>query len=176
MRPFVLCAVLLAVAGCGGGGEKVSGKDLPASAPATIGLKVSGVVEGQPLRDVFTCDGAGQEPALASVTGVPSSARELVLVVSDPDAPGGTFIHLTRFGLQPSGLPGGIEGENSAGKRGWTPPCPPEGDEPHRYVWTVYALKAPSGLEAGAKPDEVTKALQGDTVVARGSVTGTYGR
>jgi hypothetical protein len=71
-------------------------------------------------------------------------------------------------------LPAGAgQGENSAGKTGWTPPCPP-GGKPHHYVFTLYALSRASGLKPGAKPDDVRAALSSAT--ARGSLTGTYGR
>ena len=63
---------------------------------------------------------------------------------------------------------------NSAGKTGWTPPCPPEGDDPHHYVFTLYALKDKSRLPDGAEPDEVRAKLAG--AIARGTFTGTYAR
>ncbi|HEY3018732.1 MAG TPA: YbhB/YbcL family Raf kinase inhibitor-like protein, partial [Solirubrobacteraceae bacterium] len=102
-----------------------------------------------PVR--FTCAGAGAQPRIAW-RGVPRGARELVLVVTDPDAPGGRFVHWTAYGIAPGARavpPGVREGANSAGKDGWTPPCPPEGDRPHRYVIELYALPRRSGLPAG---------------------------
>ena len=56
-----------------------------------------------------------------------------------------------------------------------TPPCPPKGDDAHRYVWSVYALRDPSGLKAGAKPNQVTDALR-DGVLASGTITALYAR
>ena len=94
--------------------------------------------------------------------------------------PGGTFVHLTRYGISPRGEGsvdhGGLEGENSTGKTGWTPPCPPKGDDAHRYVWSVYALREPSGLKAGAKPGEVAGALKDAPVLASGTITARYRR
>jgi phosphatidylethanolamine-binding protein (PEBP) family uncharacterized protein len=132
---------------------------------------------------VAGCGGGGGERLegndLPRARTVPPSTRELVLVVSDPDAPGGTYVHVTRYGLSARGDGsvdhGGREGRNSAGKIGWTAPCPPKGDPAHRYVWAVYALRAPSGLNAGAKPDEVAAALR-KGVLARGTLTARYGR
>ena len=57
----------------------------------------------------------------------------------------------------------------------WTPPCPPGGDDPHRYVWSVYALRDPSGLEAGAQPAAVAGAVR-DGVLASGTITARYAR
>jgi phosphatidylethanolamine-binding protein (PEBP) family uncharacterized protein len=88
-------------------------------------------------------------------------------------------VHVTRYDLPRRGDGsvdhGGREGRNSGGDVGWTPPCPPEGDDPHRYVWSVSALRQPSGLDAGAEPDEVAAALR-DGVLASGTITARYGR
>jgi phosphatidylethanolamine-binding protein (PEBP) family uncharacterized protein len=174
MRPALwLLAATLAVVGCGGDeGDRLSG-DLP-SAPAKLRVSSPAFIDGARLARRYTCDGAGDEPPVEAGT-VPARTRELVVVVSDPDAPGGTFVHLTRFGLTRSLDEGGEEGRNSAGDDGWTPPCPPKGDGPHRYIWSVYALRDPSGLKAGASPDEVTAALR-DGVLARGTLTARYAR
>jgi phosphatidylethanolamine-binding protein (PEBP) family uncharacterized protein len=89
-------------------------------------------------------------------------------------------VHLTRYGISPRGQgslnQGGREGRNSAGKVGWTPPCPPKGDDAHRYIWSVYALRDRSGLEAGAKPSEVVDTLDGAGVLASGTITARYRR
>jgi Raf kinase inhibitor-like YbhB/YbcL family protein len=104
-------------------------------------------------------------------------------VVEDPDAPGGTFVHWTLYDLAPAvtslredEVPAGArEGENSFGDRGYGGPCPPGDDEPHRYVFLLYALRSPLGLEAGASPPDVRSAI-GDRAIARGRVTGRFGR
>ena len=163
-------------AGCGGG-ERLSGDELPQEG-ARLRLSTPAFIDGSRLPKRFTCDGEGQEPPMQAGT-VPPSTSELVLIVSDPDAPGGTYVHVTRYGLSPRGDGsvdhGGREGANSAGEDGWTPPCPPQGDDPHRYVWSVYALRDETGLEAGAEPGEVAAALD-DGVLAQGTITATYGR
>jgi Raf kinase inhibitor-like YbhB/YbcL family protein len=166
-----LAAILLA--GCGGHEAASPARD---TAPATIELSSPAFADGQAIPRENSCDGAGTPPAL-SWTGVPKTARELVLVVEDPDAPGGTFVHWTAFGIPGSAtsVPADAAGgENSAGKDGWTPPCPPEG-KPHHYVFTLYALGKPSGLEPGAAAKDVRAALT-KGALARGSLTGTYSR
>jgi Raf kinase inhibitor-like YbhB/YbcL family protein len=179
MRPVCwLLAAAALVVGCGGDdGERLSGDDLPRSA-AALRVTSTAFTEGSRLPKKYTCDGAGEEPPVFAGT-VPASTSELVLVVSDPDAPGGTYVHVTRYGISPRGDGsvdhGGSEGRNRAGKVGWTPPCPPEGDRAHRYVWSVYALRDKSGIDAGAKPNEVAAALR-EGVLASGTITAQYGR
>jgi Raf kinase inhibitor-like YbhB/YbcL family protein len=180
MRPALgLLAVAALVAGCGGGGgDRLSSDELP-RAPAVLRVSSPAFIDGSRLKQKYTCDGAGQEPPVQA-GGIPTSTSELVLVVADPDAPGGTFVHVTRYGISPRGDGsvdhGGQEGTNSTGKTGWTPPCPPKGDKAHHYVWSVYALRDPSELKAGAKPDEVTAALGKGGVLAKGTIKATYGR
>jgi phosphatidylethanolamine-binding protein (PEBP) family uncharacterized protein len=169
MRRPVLAAALL-LAGCGGG--KI-GDTVPAGYSK---LRVTSSVfkEGDTLAAKYSCDGAGDEPAVA-VGAVPAAAKELVVTVTDPDASGGTFAHLIRFGL-PARDGDVSHGDhtltNSGGSPGWTPPCPPSGT--HRYIWTVYALARPSGLKQAAKPQSVNAALK--TMIARGSLTARYSR
>jgi len=171
-------AVAALLGGCGGDdGDRLAGDDLPRDAAA---LRVSSpaFIDGSRLPERYTCDGAGDEPPVQAGT-VPASTSELVVVVSDADAPGGTFVHLTRYGISPRGDGsvdhGGREGRNSGGGTGWTPPCPPEGDGAHGYAWSIYALRDPSGLDAGAKPADVADALH-DGVLASGTITARYGR
>jgi len=180
------CQIAFFASGCGGGGESVSA---PPKAPDTIVVRAP-FADGATIPKRFTCSGAGERPRLV-VSGVPQQAsaggpadgfasgraRELVLLVTDPDAPGGTFVHWTAYAIPADRrvLPGPArEGRNSAGSTGWTPPCPPEGDKPHRYVFSVYALHTPIFLKQGADPDAVIRVLNG--AVARGQTVGRFGR
>jgi Raf kinase inhibitor-like YbhB/YbcL family protein len=172
---------LALLAGCGGGGTKTKPKPaaLPA-APDTIQLATPDFKNGGTIPRALTCDGAGTAPTI-TWRDVQGDAVELVLVVDDTDA---GFTHWTAYdisgvggsGLAPHGqFPTGTKyGKNSAGKTGWTPPCPPKGDDPHHYVFTMYALKNASALPDGATPGAVRAKLAG--AVARGTFTGTYAR
>jgi phosphatidylethanolamine-binding protein (PEBP) family uncharacterized protein len=112
----------------------------------------------------YTCDGADREPAVR-VTG--AGSHPVAIVMTDPDAPNGTFVHWTRWH--------GVEGQNSFGKTGYSGPCPPEGDKPHRYVVAAYALRSDLDLPAGTEPEKVLEAIQ-KLKVESGSSTGLYGR
>jgi Raf kinase inhibitor-like YbhB/YbcL family protein len=174
MRALALAAVVC-VAGCGGG-EKLEAP--PPSAPRQLTVRSPDFPSNGAIPTRFSCDGDKARPALR-FTGVPPGATELALVVVDPDA--GGFVHWTAFGLPAStralghsGLPtGALEGENSAGDRGWTPPCPPSGT--HRYEFRLYWLKRASGLKAGAKPDAVVEAVR-DRAGGSGLLVGRYER
>jgi Raf kinase inhibitor-like YbhB/YbcL family protein len=163
-----------ALAGCGGGSRPSA---TPAGAPAASFTFASPAV-GATIPRRYTCDGAGTSPPLRW-SGAPRAA-ELVLVVQDPDASGGTFVHWTAFAIVARRLgliPAGARlrsGENSVGQEGWTPPCPPKGDPPHHYEFSLYALRRPSELKPGASPAQVRAKLAG--ALARGSFTATYGR
>lgn len=166
------CQIALLACGCGGGASSVPA---PPATPGGLTLQAP-FANGATIPTPYTCDGPGRHPALR-VSHVPARARELVLLVTDPDAPSGTFVHWTAYGIPPRNGPlpdGGHEGKNTARGHGWTPPCPPKGDPPHNYVFAVYALSKPSGLPEGASPREVIGAL-GDAI-ARGQVTGHYAR
>ena len=177
MRRVLLPAALaILVAGCGGGDK--ANKPLPA-APPTIQLRSSAFPEGGTIPARYTCSGEGVSPELGW-SHVPPRARELTLVVEDPDA--GRFIHWTLIRLSPRSFGVGVdevpagaaETKNSAGKRGWTPPCPPKGDDAHHYTFSLYALDKGLTLEPGASPEAVKAVLKG--ALGRGTFTGTYQR
>ena len=136
--------------------------------------------DGDTIPARFTCSGAGASPPLAW-SGVPGDAQELALLVEDPDADG--FRHWTVLAIPPSvtaiaagkAPAGAVETENGFGDRGWGGPCPPEGDAPHRYVFTLYALHAPLGFGADASAGDVRAAIA-EHALARGRLTGRFGR
>jgi Raf kinase inhibitor-like YbhB/YbcL family protein len=168
----------VAIAGCGGGGG-----DLPTTnAPATIRLQSPQFKDGGTIPRAFTCDGGQGSPALRW-SGVPDGTRELALTVDDPDAPGGDFEHWTLWHIGPTlraisaGRPpaGSRTTKNGAGTNGWTDPCPPNGDPPHHYVFTLYALKEPLTEPNGADASEVRAHIARATT-ATGKLTARYGR
>jgi Raf kinase inhibitor-like YbhB/YbcL family protein len=182
MRAALLAvpALGLALAACGGGGERVEGP--PPSAPDRIALTSTAFDDGGTIPKRYSCAGDEVSPPLAW-TGVPDGARELALLVEDPDAPGGTFVHWVLFKI-PAGtsklaegeVPAGArQGKNSAGKAAYAGPCPPEGDAPHHYEFTLYALKSGLDLPDGAAADDVRAAVA-KAALARGRLVGRFGR
>jgi Raf kinase inhibitor-like YbhB/YbcL family protein len=172
-------AIGLALAGCGGA-DTVAG---PApAAPDRIRVTSPAFEAGGTIPRRFTCSGENVSPPLAW-SGVPADAGELAVVVEDPDAPGGTFVHWTLYAIPPDEPalaegaipPGAREGKTSSGDTGYSGPCPPEGDRPHRYEFLVYALSSRLDLEQGAAPDDVRAAIA-DAALARGRLVGRFGR
>jgi Raf kinase inhibitor-like YbhB/YbcL family protein len=135
---------------------------------------------GQIPRDC-TCDGDDAPPELLW-SGVPSGVVELALTCEDPDAPGGTFVHWVAWGIDPSSGrlptgdgPGIRHGRNGFGNSGYGGPCPPPGDGPHRYEFTLYALDQSIELEPGSTIEQLRSASDGH-VRATATLMGTYGR
>lgn len=129
------------------------------------------------IPPLYTCDGENINPPL-EIHGIPEETQSLVLIVDDPDAPGGTFDHWVVWNIPPANAIGqdgspGLEGLNSLNKRGWTGPCPPDGV--HRYYFKVYALDTLLDLPAESRKADVEKAME-ERIVARGELMGRYER
>ena len=133
----------------------------------------------------FGCTGKNLAPAMHWL-GVPAGTRSFAITVYDPDAPTGSgWWHWVVINLPvsthslPEGgaLPSGARGvHNDFGTTTWGGPCPPVGDKPHHYVFTVYALDVPQ-LDV---PENATAALAGfmvhGHVLGKAQQTLTYGR
>ena len=148
-------------------------------------LTTSSFHNGLVPRD-FTCDGADRSPRL-HWTAPPEGTKSLALIVTDPDAPAGTWVHWVLYNLPatarelPEDLPkrahlpdGSLQGQNDFGSIGYGGPCPPRGST-HRYVFELYALDALLSLQPGATRAQLEKAMQGH-VLALGELMGRYGR
>jgi Raf kinase inhibitor-like YbhB/YbcL family protein len=108
-------------------------------------LKSKDFVDNSSIPSEFTCDGRNVSPQL-SWEDIPQGTKSFALSVTDPDAPGGTWIHWLVYDIskelreiERGGLPEGAkEVVNDFGRRAYGGPCPPSGT--HRYVFTIYAL------------------------------------
>jgi Raf kinase inhibitor-like YbhB/YbcL family protein len=130
-----------------------------------------------------TCDGRDQSPPL-SWRGVPEEAASLAMLVLDEDTSPPT-VHWLWWDLDANatGLPDDVipqdgrmvQGTSDMGPPGWHGPCPPPGDEPHRYVFTLYAVDGELGLPPEADQDALDQVLDG-RILASGELMGSYGR
>ena len=153
-----------------------------------LSISSSSFQHDAPIPTEFTCDGADESPPLAW-SGAPDKTVSYALLVEDPDAPGGTFIHWVLYDLPATthglsrGVPkqallssphGAKQGKNDFGKTGYGGPCPPKG-KPHHYHFILVALDKPLGMPPGASRDEVVESMRGHEL-ARGELVGTYAR
>lgn len=149
-------------------------------------LTSSAFEEGKTIPTEHTCDGQDLSPAL-QWSGAPEETGAFALVVDDPDAPAGTWVHWVLYGVPadrselPEGIPaaetaldGARQGRNDFQRLGYGGPCPPPNGA-HRYRFTLYALAADTGLEPGATKERLLEAIEGH-VLARARLTGSYRR
>ena len=147
-------------------------------------LESEAFANGELIPRRYTCDGDDMSPAL-SWREAPTETASFALVVDDPDAPKGTWVHWVLFNVAASEngldedaekgslLEGAVEGVNSWGQRGYGGPCPPSGT--HRYFFKLYALDRRLQLGAGASADDVAEAIEG-RVLAEAALMGRYAR
>ncbi len=128
----------------------------------------------------YTCDGRDAAPPL-TIAGVPAGSRSLAIIMDDPDAPGGTWVHWVAWNILPQtrqiadgALPSGsVQGMNSWKRGGYGGPCPPSGT--HRYVFKVYALDIALNVPPVSTKASLEAAMQGH-ILAQGELVGTYRR
>lgn len=141
---------------------------------------------GGTIPTQFTCSGANISPSL-SWNHPPPRTQSFVLIVDDPDAPAGTWVHWVVYNLPASArqLPehvppgdvvasGGRQGVNDFPTNGYGGPCPPPG-KPHRYFFRLYALDTILDLRAPVHRKNVDWAMKGH-VLAQAELMGTLGR
>lgn len=125
----------------------------------------------------YTCDGENVNPPL-NINGFPEGTRSLVLIVDDPDAPMGTWVHWVVWSLPPKAtieenMISETEGLNDFRRQQYGGPCPPSGT--HRYFFKVYALDTVLELSPNSRKKDVEKAMSGHTL-AKGEIVGLYRR
>ena len=147
-----------------------------------------------PMKHVFNgmgCAGQNVSPAL-KWSGAPAGTKSFAVTVYDPDAPTGSgWWHWILYDIPagttalaagagaPNGSgkpPGSAQGNTDFGTPGYGGPCPPPGDKPHHYVFTVFALKvAKLGVPATATAAMVGFNLNANAL-AKGTLTARFGR
>ena len=149
-------------------------------------LTSSAFSEGEPIPARHTCDDKNVSPPL-KWSGAPPGTKSLALIVEDPDAPAGTWVHWVLFDLPantselPEDLPkgqrlpnGAKQGLNDFKHLGYGGPCPPQG-KLHRYVFKLYAVDSSLDLKPGATKKELEQAME-KHILAQGQLIGTYKR
>lgn len=138
----------------------------------------------------YTCDGRDISPHIS--WEIAHGVVSYVLIMEDPDAPGGTFTHWTMYNISayihilPSAIPkvpdlgawpfigSGFQGVTDFGTVGYGGPCPPPG-KPHRYFFRVYALDTWLSLPSAASRKDLANAMA-NHIIAKGELMGLYRR
>lgn len=141
--------------------------------------------EGAMIPPNYTCDGRDVSPAL-SWSGGPDVTKSYAVVMDDPDAPVGTWVHWVVYDIPPDVTQlaedqgrgkklgcGAVAGVNDFRRHGYGGPCPPGGT--HRYFFRVYAVDTLLGRGPGLSKKELLRLLEGH-VLAEGALMGRYSR
>ena len=182
-------SVVLLLVGCQAGGSprEPAGDAL---GETVMELKSSAFDAKSRIPTRYTCDGEDVSPPLAW-SGAPPGTQSFVMIMDDPDAPPGNWVHWVLYDLPPDseelaeGLPkeeklgngavhGACWGVSSFSRVGYHGPCPPPGS-PHRYFFRLYALDTKLALTPKATKDAVVERMQGH-VLAEAELVGQYGR
>jgi Raf kinase inhibitor-like YbhB/YbcL family protein len=171
------------------GSSRVAAQTNPSTGSATsttLVLKSSAFAQGTEISKKYTCDAADISPAL-EWSGLPARAVSFALVMDDPDAPNGTWVHWVMWNLPANAHElhesvakrdpledGTHQGRNSFGKVGYNGPCPPRG-KPHRYFFHLYALDEKLDLAPGSSNVVLQQAIK-DHILIEADYMGTYKR
>jgi hypothetical protein len=123
----------------------------------------------------FSCQGEDINPAL-TIEGAPAGTKSLALIMDDPDAPMGTWVHWVLFDIpvvsqiEENSVPG-KQGSNNSGRNNYHGPCPPSGT--HRYFFKIYALDTMLNLREGISKGALQKAMQGH-ILDKAELIGLY--
>jgi len=141
---------------------------------------------GETIPKRFACDGVDVSPYL-NWKEAPAETQSFALIMDDPDAPAGTWVHWILYNLSantrelPEGMGkqemlanGALQGRNDFRKIGYGGPCPPPG-KPHRYYYKLYALDTKLKLKAGAAKPDLERAMK-DHILGETELMGRYGR
>ncbi len=153
---------------------------LPASITKNMQILSPVFLNNQNIPGKFTCDGDSVNPPL-EFKDVPKEAVSLALIMDDPDAPAGTWVHWTLWNMDPAttGIaensvpPKAIAGQTSSGQNVYGGPCPPLGQ--HRYFFKLYALDIKLSLSSFSLKEELEKTMQGH-VIMQAELVGLYDR
>lgn len=129
------------------------------------------------IPEKYTCQGDDINPSLIFVR-VPANAKSIALIMDDPDAPVGTWVHWLMWNIpvdaniDEDSVPlGAVQGKNSWGRNDYGGPCPPSGT--HRYFFRAYALDTLLSLDESSGRAELEEAMQGH-IIAEFRIIGLY--
>ncbi|MGE5220464.1 MAG: YbhB/YbcL family Raf kinase inhibitor-like protein [Chloroflexota bacterium] len=168
----------LVLTSAAGGAEPKAATQFVLESPA---IRAGAAIPGR-----YTCDAEDFSPPLRW-ENAPKQTKAFALIVDDPDAPGGTWVHWVIYDLPATAnelaenisksatlATGAKQGRNDFGRVGYGGPCPPPG-RAHRYHFKLYALDAPTGLKPSASKAQLLEAIKGH-VLGQAELIGRYQR
>jgi Raf kinase inhibitor-like YbhB/YbcL family protein len=164
--------------------QSVSASTEEVTMPLT--LSSSAFTQGQLIPAQYSCKGRDVSPPLEWGEELPEGTKSLALIMDDPDAPVGIWVHWVLYNIPTSahGWPentpkdpelvnGALQGTTSARSTGYHGPCPPSGT--HRYFFKLYALDTKLSLPSGATKDQVLQAMEGH-ILTQAELMGTFSK
>ena len=146
----------------------------------TLKLSSPAFKHNDTIPSKYTCDDADINPPLV-IENVPLGAKSIALIVDDPDAPAGNWVHWVVWNIDPTTIEirentvpsGALQGINDFRKHDYGGPCPPSGT--HRYFFKLYALDMMLSLGPKANKAELERVIKGH-IVAQCELIGLYRR
>jgi Raf kinase inhibitor-like YbhB/YbcL family protein len=146
--------------------------------PTNFQLTSPAFEDDQVIPEKYTCKGEDISPPLA-ISGTPDAAQSLALIMHDPDAPNGDFLHWTIWNIDPETVTiaentvpnGALQGKTGFGHAHYGGPCPPSGT--HRYIFNLYALSEKLDLAVGSSREDLEEAMEG-LIIAQAKLTGNF--
>ncbi len=160
--------------------ESGKGKERPYVINSVMKIESGAFENNGKIPEQYSCYGEARAIPLR-LSGAPSEAKSLAIIVDDPDAPGGNFNHWLIWNIDPktsalsTGNPpvGSTEGLSSLGKPGFVAPCPPAGI--HHYNFKLYALDTMLNLPDSTEKNNLERAMEGH-ILESAALIGLYGR
>jgi Raf kinase inhibitor-like YbhB/YbcL family protein len=162
-----------------------STKDVMAEEPTPFTLTSPEFVHEEAIPVKFSCDGEDISPPLQWI-GSPEGTQSFALIMDDPDAPGGTWVHWVLYNIppetraltenilaEPTLADGSMHGENSRGRTDYGGPCPPGGT--HRYFFKLYALDILLEASPDIDASDLLNLMEGH-ILAETQLMGVYSR
>jgi len=171
----LLLIIVLLVSGCTLPNASKTSKNI-----SPMKLESPIFTHNQYLPTKYTCDGTGVNPPL-KISNIPNTTKNIVLIVDDPDAPNGDFVHWLVWNIDPQTTQieeestpiGAIQGTGSSGTPKFVPPCPPTGV--HRYFFKLYALDTKLNLPVTTNKTQLLNAMQ-EHILDQTEIIGLYSR
>lgn len=188
MRTIRVAPALVLALACGCGQSETAGDGLPEPKGGAYGpdiaLSSAAFADGGDIPVRYTCEGDGVSPPLSWSNG-PKGTKTFAIVVDDPDAPKKVWVHWVAWAIGADDTmliesiapidEDFVQGTNDSGNVGYGAPCPPAGDEPHRYVHRIFAVDVVPNLPTETTRDELYRELDGHAL-AKGELVGLFGR